>query len=76
MSEKYKKIFKYLNCVEHLLVLVLTVTGCVLLYGFASLVCVLVDITSSTVEMKICAITAWIKNFKSIVKKKKKKHKK
>ena len=29
MSEKYKKTCKYLNYVEHLLVLVLTVTGSV-----------------------------------------------
>ena len=29
MCEKYKKICKYLNYVEHLLILVSTVTGCV-----------------------------------------------
>ena len=29
MSEKYKGICKYLNYVEHLLILVSTVTGCV-----------------------------------------------
>ena len=45
MSEKYKKIWKYLNYVEHLLILASTVTGCVLISAFASLACVLFDIT-------------------------------
>ena len=40
MSEKYKKTRKYLNYVQHLLILVLTVTGCVSIAAFASLVCV------------------------------------
>ena len=42
-------------------------TGCVSISAFASLVCLPVDITSST-------ITAGIKKYKSIIKKKKKKH--
>ena len=29
MSEEYKQVCKYLNHVEHLLILVLTVSGCV-----------------------------------------------
>ena len=40
MSEKYKKTCKYLNYVEHLLILVSTVTGCVSISAFTSLVCV------------------------------------
>ena len=43
-------------------------------FSFASLVCVPVGITSFTVRIKICAITAGIKKFKSAIKKKKKKH--
>ena len=38
MNEKYKKICKYLTYVEKLLVLVLTVNGCVSISPFASLV--------------------------------------
>ena len=38
MKEKYKKTWKYLNYVEHLLILVLTVTGCVSIFASASLV--------------------------------------
>ena len=73
MSEKYQKKCKYLNYVEHLLILVSTVTGCVSSSAFDSLVCVPVGITSSSVGIKICAITAGIKKYKSITKKKKKK---
>ena len=62
MSEKYKKTYKYLNYVEHLLILVSTVTSCVLVCVFALLVCLPVGITSSAVELKICAITAGIKS--------------
>ena len=46
MSETYKKTYKYLNYVEHLLILVSTVTGCVSISAFASLVCVPVGITT------------------------------
>ena len=74
MREKYKKTCKYLNYVEDLLILALTITSCVSVSAFASLVCVPVDITSSAVGIKICAINAGIKKYKSIIKKKKKKH--
>ena len=50
------------------------ITGCVSISAFASLVCVLVGITSFAVRLKICAITAGIKNYKSVIKKKKKKY--
>ena len=72
MSEKYTRTCKYLNYDEHLLILVSTVTGCVSTPTFASLVCVPVGITSSAVQIKICAITAGIKKYKSVTKKKKK----
>ena len=38
VSEKYNTTCKYLNHVENLLILVLTVTGCVSISAFASLV--------------------------------------
>ena len=59
---------------EDLLILVSTVTGCVSTYVFASLVTIPIGITSSAVEIKICAITAGIKKHKSIFKKRKTKH--
>ena len=49
MGEKYKKICKYLNDVEHLLILASIVTGCVSISAFASLVAFPVGITSSAV---------------------------
>ena len=70
MSEKYKKTCKYLNYVEHLLILVLTVTGCVSISAFASLVVIPVGVSSSVVEIKIYAINAGIKKYKSIIEKK------
>ena len=50
------------------------ITGCVSISAFASLVSVLVGITSFAVRLKICAITAEIKKYKSVIKKKKKKY--
>ena len=75
MNEKYKKTCKCLNNVENLLILLAsTIAGCVSISAFTSLVCVPVGIISSTVGINICAIIAGIKNYKSIIKKKKKKH--
>ena len=76
MSEKYKKTCKYFNYFEHLLILTSTVTCCVSIFAFASLVCVPVGITSSAVGLQICAINAGIKKYKSMIKKKKKNHNK
>ena len=61
MGEKYKKTCKHLNYVEHLLILASTITNCVSIFAFASLVCVPVGIMSSAVGIKVCAITARIK---------------
>ena len=73
-SEKYKKTCKYLNYVEHLLIIASTVIGFVSISAFASLVCVPVRITSSVLGINTCAITSGIKKYKSVIKKKKKKH--
>ena len=72
--EKYKKTCKHLNYVKHLLIIVSIVIGFVSISVFASLVCVPVGLTNSAVGIKICAITTAIKKYKSIIKKKKKKH--
>ena len=72
MSEKHNKICKYLNYVEHLLIFVFIVTGSVPIFQFASLVCALIGNASSAVGIKTYEITAGIKKYKSIMKKKKK----
>ena len=71
---KWVKTCKYLIYVEHLFILVSSVTGCVSISAFASLVCVPVGITSSAVGLKICSTTAGIKKYKLIIKKNKKKN--
>ena len=74
ISKKSKKIYTSLSYVEHFLILASTITGCVSISAFASVIGILIGITSSAVGLKICAITAGIKKHKSIIKKKKKKH--
>ena len=63
-----------MNYIENLLILISAVTGCVSISAFASLADIPVGITSSAIGLKICVITAGIKKYKSIIKKKKKKH--
>ena len=58
---------------KEILFLILAATDCISISAFASLVCVLVGITSSAVGLKICAITPRIKMYKSVIRKKKKK---
>ena len=72
ISEKHKKVYRILNYIEHLLVLIYTITRCVSISDFVSLVGIPVGITSSAIGLKICVITAGIKKYKSIIKKKKK----
>ena len=57
-----------------MLILASTITGCVSVSAFASSVDIPVAITSFAVGINICAITAGIKKYKSMIKKKKKKH--
>ena len=64
MSEKHKTACNCLSYLEQLLILSSTVTACVSISAFTSLVPVPVDITSSTVGLKIRAIPGGIKNIK------------
>ena len=65
-----KKVCNIVNCAEHLLIMASTVTGCVSISVFVSSICIPVGIASSAAAIKICVITARIKKFKSIIKKK------
>ena len=58
ISEKPKKVFTTLNYIKHFLILVSTIARCVLISSFASSVCILIGITSSAIELKICITTA------------------
>ena len=74
MSKKHKSVCITLNYIEYFIVLSSTITGCISISAFASLVGIPIGITSSAIGLKICAITAPIKKYKSIIKKKNKKH--
>ena len=74
MSKKHKKVCTTLNYIEHFLILASTITGCISISAFVSLLGIPIGITNSAIGLKICAITVGIKKFKSIIKKKKKKH--
>ena len=62
-----------LNYIEHILILISSVTGCVSILAFVSFDGIPIGITSSTIVLNIFAITEGIKKHKSIIKKKKKK---
>ena len=61
MSKKHKKVCTTQSYIEHFLILVSTITGCISNSAFASLIGIPIGITSSAIGLKICAITAGIK---------------
>ena len=73
MSKEGKRVSTTLNYIEHFFILASTVTGCISISAFASLIGIPLGIASSVTGLKICAIAAWIKNQKSMIKKNKNK---
>ena len=73
MRKKHKNDCTTLNYIEHFVILGSTVTRCVSISAFVSLVGIAIGVMSSIIRLKICAITAGIKKYKLIIKKKKKK---
>ena len=75
MSKKHKKVYRVLNYIDYLLIVIVicTITGCVSISVFPSLMGIPIGTASFTIELKICGITAGIKKYKWIIKKKKKK---
>ena len=63
MSKKYKKVCTSLNYIEHFLILISTITVCIWISSFTSLVGIPIGVTSSAMGLKICAITAGIKKY-------------
>ena len=72
-SKKHQKVCTTLNHIEHVLFLAFTITGCVSISVFASLIGIPIGLSSSAIRLKMCAITGEIKKYKSIIKKKKEK---
>ena len=60
--------------IEYFLILAFTITVCISISTFASLLGIPVGITSSVTGLKNCAIAAQIKKYKSIIKRMRKKH--
>ena len=65
-----------LNYIEQLLILISSITGFISIFNFAFLVGIPVGIESSATGLKVCTITTVIKTYKSMIKKKIKKHNK
>ena len=74
MLKKHKNVCKVLNYIEHLLTVISTITGCNSISAFASLAGISIGITSFVIGLKIWVISTGIKNYKSLINKKKKKH--
>ena len=60
-SKKPKRFCTTLNYIEHFLILASTITGCISISAFASLIGISVGIISSSIGLKICTIAAGIK---------------
>ena len=74
MNKKHKKFCATLNYIEHFLIWASAVTGCISIFAFASLLGIPIGTTSPAIGLKNFVITAGIKKYMSIIKKKKKKH--
>ena len=75
ISRNHKKVCTTLNYIEHIFILASTITGCVSISAFASLIDIPIGVTSSAIGLNIYTITAGIKKYKSVIKKKKEKKK-
>ena len=68
MSKKHKKVCLTIYYIEHFLISASTITGCISISAFTSMLGIPIEITSSAIGLKIRAITVGIKNYKSIIK--------
>ena len=76
ISKKHRNLCTILSYIERFLILGFTITGCISVSAFASLVDIPIGIASSAIWLKMCAIIEAIKDYKSIIKKKKNKNNK
>ena len=72
MSKKHKNVCRVLDYIDHLLTVIFAITGYVSISAFNYLVGIPIEILSSAIGLKIRAKTAEIKEYKPIIKKKKK----
>ena len=74
MSRRYNKVCATPNYIEHFLILASTITGCISISAFATLLGIPIWIASSAIGLKLCVIAAGIKKYQPIIKEKKKNH--
>ena len=74
MSKNHKKFCTTLHWIEHFLILASAITRRISISAFPSLLGISIRITDTAIGSKICGIAAGIKNFKSLIKRKEKKH--
>ena len=65
MSRKPKKFCTTLNYIEDFLILTSTITGCILISAFSSFIGIPIWIMNSAIGLKICAMAAGIRKYKS-----------
>ena len=56
MSKKHKKVSRALKYIDHSVVVISTITGCVSISDFSSLLSTPIEILSSAIGLKICGI--------------------
>ena len=61
MSKRHKKACTTLNYIEHFLILASTITGYISSFALSSLLGITLENKSSTIRLKLCAISAGIK---------------
>ena len=64
ITKKHKKVCRVLNYIDHSLIVISAITGCVSISAFASLVDIPIRITSFAIELEICVIATGIKKYK------------
>lgn len=72
VGKKHKKDSKVLIYIEHSIIFVSAITGHVSMSAFASVIGIPMGIKSTVVGLKTCAVTAGIRKYNSIIKKKRK----
>ena len=74
MGKKHEKVSTTLNYSEYFLNLASTITECISISAFTSLIGIPIGIAISAIGLNISAITARTKMYKSIIKKKTKRN--
>ena len=69
MRKNHKKVCRVLNYIDHSLIGISTITGCVSISAFLSSLGICIRTTSSAIEILICVLTAGFKMYKSMIKK-------